>query len=498
MEVAELIAVLGRRWLVILATAGAAAVVGYLNFASAPPTYRAEANVRVFTTMVGDASWTDFNLQYSDRLINTYVAVLSGEAVRDALVVGLQSAFPGLDEDSLPKLEVAVVPTTEILNIAAEAQNPDLAAAVVNGAADLLVARELPAFAASAVELPPGTAAQPRTAISILERAAPPIEPSGPGLPVVMVIVTVAGLCVGAGLALLLNAFDTRLHDLSAVTEATGLPLLGSIPRFGRWPRDRSLDRLSTQAREAFRGLRLHVERSALLGSTEPYEADDGRGVGLLVTSSKSGDGASTIAVHLALTAAESGIRVLLVDMNLRTPAIGRMFSLHGLYGISDVLAGKAHIDDVIRRSAHPNLSLLPSGARSTTGHLMLHGPAFEHSMQRLRDAYDLVVIDSPPFPRVMDAALIAPHVQGVLLVVRCGSSPRSTVSEAVARWRLLSAPLVGAVANCAPRRSRDAAAWRAHNLALVDPFTLPHPFRDGDVLGPPARSLTLQGTTEK
>ena len=152
----------------------------------------------------------------------------------------------------------------------------------------------------------------------------------------------------------------------------------------------------------------------------------------VLVTSAQGGDGKTQTAASLGLTMAqERERRICLVDADLRRPQLQNIFGLPSGPGLSDVLSGSAALEDALVTLDDYNLTLLPGGG---TGHPeLLSTSAMRRVLQALRAEFDRVVIDAPTATRSADVALLSPLVEGVLLVVRVGVTPKPAIQDAIA-----------------------------------------------------------------
>jgi capsular exopolysaccharide synthesis family protein len=193
--------------------------------------------------------------------------------------------------------------------------------------------------------------------------------------------------------------------------------------------------------KEAFRGLRTNI-RFAL--QEQPRL--------MAITSSAPGEGKSTIAVNLALTLAEQGARVLLIDADLRRPQVHRILGVERVPGLSDVLMGQVELEHAIVPSpVHPGLSVLPGGAATGSPAELVGGDLFMNMVLGLRDHYDTVLVDTSPVLAVTDAALIGTVADGTLVVVRANETDQGALSRAVEQLRRVNANLVGIVLNDVP-----------------------------------------------
>jgi capsular exopolysaccharide synthesis family protein len=173
---------------------------------------------------------------------------------------------------------------------------------------------------------------------------------------------------------------------------------------------------------EAYRALRTSILLS--VAKRGPYT--------LLITSANSNEGKTSTAINLATALGQSGASVLLVDCDLRKPGISHILDLDGRKGISTILAGRHTLDEALQNyDALSNLWVLPAGPVAASPAEMLSTPAAEKLLSDLRDRFTYIVIDSPPLLAVTDATILSTFVDGVLLVVEGGVTPRRAVARA-------------------------------------------------------------------
>ena len=170
------------------------------------------------------------------------------------------------------------------------------------------------------------------------------------------------------------------------------------------------------------------------------------------VTSSVRGEGKSTTSVNLSYTIAQSGKRVLLIDADMRRPALVRLLVEKGTPGLSNVLAGIAEEEDAIRKELYPNLDVMFSGDTPPNPSELLSSERMQKMVERLSLVYDYILIDTPPAGVVADACIVANLLDGVLLLVRQGRSRRDALAHAVNQLNLTNAKLLGVVLNGVPR----------------------------------------------
>jgi capsular exopolysaccharide synthesis family protein len=175
------------------------------------------------------------------------------------------------------------------------------------------------------------------------------------------------------------------------------------------------------------------------------------------VTSAVPAEGTSSTAAKLAITFAEAGLRVVVVDANLRKPRLADIFDIEGAVGLTNVLAGEASLDSVLQPCGPHRLCVLPSGASPDNPSELLGSPAMATVLLNLRDKFDIVIVDTPPLLPVTDAAVVAAQADGTILVVRHGRTPVGQVRSAVQALQSVEAKLLGCVLNMTPppKRSR-------------------------------------------
>jgi capsular exopolysaccharide synthesis family protein len=250
------------------------------------------------------------------------------------------------------------------------------------------------------------------------------------------------------------EALDTRIRTGEALHEHTGAPLLGTIP-FDSAAKKAPLilDWTGRSKRaEAFRQLRTNLQ----------FVDVDRRGQVLVVTSPVPAEGKSATAVNLAISFAEAGRRVLLVDADMRRPRIAEYLGLEGAVGLSNVLAGQADIEDVLQRWGRQELSVLTTGAIPPNPSELLASQNLVDLLARMRERFDTILIDTPPLLPVTDAAVAAVRADGAVLVVRAGKTSRAQVKVGLRVLGAVDSRLLGCVINMVPRAQEGYYYYRA------------------------------------
>jgi polysaccharide biosynthesis transport protein len=188
----------------------------------------------------------------------------------------------------------------------------------------------------------------------------------------------------------------------------------------------------------------------------------------LLVTSPRPKAGKTTTVANLGISLAEIGRRVLLIDGDLRSPRLGRLFGLHFASGLSDVLldggSGTVTLNSVIRSSTVPGLYVLPGGSEPANISKLLHSATLDSLVESARSEYDFVLIDAPPMVGMADARLLSRVADGVILISRAGETSPEQLGDA--RQRLVDdgTPVIGTILNGCDLRTEDPAYVNSYN----------------------------------
>ncbi len=260
--------------------------------------------------------------------------------------------------------------------------------------------------------------------IDVYEAAKRELKPSHPSKKTTLPVALVLGLILGGGLGFLRDWTDDRYRTVEEIKESMAMPLLGTVPQMpeglpAALAGQQSMLEPASAVAEACRTIRTAIY----------FGAPKDRCRTVLVTSPASSDGKSTIASNLAITMAQAGKRVLLVDADLRLPTQHAIFGVRHEHGLSDVLEGKATLDQGVQPTAVSGLEVLPCGPKPSNPSEMLNSPMFNELLEVLSERYDQVVIDSPPVMGIADARIIGAACDVTVLVLRAEKSTRR-VSE--------------------------------------------------------------------
>lgn len=283
----------------------------------------------------------------------------------------------------------------------------------------------------------------------LVQRADRPTSPSSPKTTRNTVLGGVLGLLLGVGLALLFERLDRRLRDPGELEETFSLPVLARIPDSKALAvSENGAGSLTAGDAESFRMLRTRLRY---------FNVDrDIRSV--LVTSPSAGDGKTTVAWHLARSAAEGGARAIMVEADFHRPTVAERRKIEPLPGLAEYLSGQAPLERVIQKVAaesrsngaevEHHLDVIVAGATPPNPAQILESEEMSKLVEELRAGYELTVIDTAPAVMIADAIPLMRLVDGVIVVGDLGKTTRDEAVHLRDQLRELDAPALGVVAN--------------------------------------------------
>ena len=478
-----------RKWIIAIVTI-VFTVVATIASLLITPTYISPTTVRVVTYGGGIADSGRPDINYSQLLMSTYSTILTSGSVRSEIKNEL-----GLED--FPELTVDLIPNTELMRIKGEATNAETARDIANTAAQLLIEKsqelysgggqstqeilreqvdqikleldearneydlllaDSPEETASITAASQSIALKERTyltlleqyesvrvnealrsnAVTIVERAYAPKAPSNPrhGLNVVLGIFV--GLVGGVGLAFVLDNLDTTLYTTRQIEVVTKLPTVGKIPIVNEKMKIIRVNNEYQPEYEAFRRLRTNIFAAEIDLSSHI----------LMVTSAERGEGKSTIIANLAVSIAQSGREVVLVDCDMRLPTLHEMFEQSNKHGLADVLVENMKLDEALQETVFPRLHLLTSGSTPLNPTELLGSLQMKETLNQLKSQFDIVLLDTPALLSVTDAAVLVPMVDNILLVVARTQSKKDSIHAVRQQLQYVNAKTVDVVVN--------------------------------------------------
>lgn len=415
MEVRDLYAIaMRRRWVVILVfllTTGLGALFAFTQ----PKRYESVATIAFTPDLQNDPAFVPTDTL--DALVQTYAQTAKSRSIRLRAEQGLGKPLPGT-------VGTETQAGAGILRIVGKDTDPTGAAVTARTVANVFV---------SSIE-------ENRLLIArVVDPAQVPTTPVQPRPPLIIAVSAVLGLIAGLLLALALEQFRRRVESAADVAEFTTAPVIARLPRVRSLQRSRAAlvwhDRKLASLHEGFRALRTNVEF-----------VTKGANVAIQITSPNPSQGKSTIVANLGIAFAQVGVETLILDADLRRPYQHEIFGVENTRGLSTLMAiPDAEVDP--QPTTYPGLHLMTSGPVPPNSTEMLH-IRFERALDNLRQRYPLVLIDSPPILPVSDARLIAPHTDGVILVIASGTQKPAALRSALEKLALVEAKIVGIILN--------------------------------------------------
>jgi tyrosine-protein kinase Etk/Wzc len=297
--------------------------------------------------------------------------------------------------------------------------------------------------------------------VRIIDPAKPPKYPAKPNKILNFLLAIFMGLGLGVGITLFLDFMDNSIRGIEEL-ERLNLPVLGSIPairgeenspekrRNGK-VKAKKLEHNQIEARlithfapksriaEAYRALRTSIQYSKV---DKPLKS-------ILLTSPGTGEGKSTCVTNLAITMAQQGSKVLLVDADLRRPILHSLFKMDNKKGLSNRLVGRISTDEAVHTTGVENLYLMPCGTIPPNPSELLGSKAMKSLIDELSLQFDMILFDSPPTAAVTDAVVLSSMVEGVVLLVKVGQSHRKVALRSYALLKNVNSQVLGVLLNC-------------------------------------------------
>lgn len=444
MTIQDYLSALRRHWLVILG----GAVLGFALAAglslAATPQYTASSKLYFTMPDSGSSAQITSGSSYAMSQMPSYAALATQPVLLKKVI-----AEEGLD--TTPKqlagqVTATVEKDTVLLDLSVTDPDPQQAAAIANSVSKHL--RQQTKDLAPTTEN--GTTL---VAAAQVADAEPPKHASSPNTRRNAAAGLLAGLFVAVAWVLARRGLDSRVRDADAVAEVSAVPVLGQVRRNSPANAHARMMYATPDRPEAedFRRLRSAVKHSA----------PDGRGTVLTVSSPRAGGGATTTVLNLGIAAAETGMRVLLVDADLHTPDLAAYTGVPDTRGLTDLVAGTVGPAEAVKPLIPGSVDVLTHGTRDALPGQVLDSPAMDLLLTELRTRYDLVVVDTPATRTASDAATLAPKTDGLVLVVDVPTSRRRDLRQALDAMQRLKVTVLGVVLNRAEEASERAATGR-------------------------------------
>lgn len=285
------------------------------------------------------------------------------------------------------------------------------------------------------------------------------------------------GLLLAGFIAFLRETLDIAIKDPSEIERLTGLYVHGMIPLHKEGIDNESLvtiTRPTSIEAEAYRSLRTSIQLASL----------ENKVTSIMITSSGPGEGKSTTMSNLAVTLAQAGRKTLIVDCDMRRPIVDKLFGIEREPGLSEVLTDKLAWRDYVRPTAVEGLFVLPSGKIPMNPSELVGRSYMATILAEMKEEYDFVLCDVPPILVVSDAALLASHLDGVLILVRSGVAVGHEVARAREQMERVGGRVLGGIFNAYDNKSGG------YGYSRYSYSSYHHEEGDAGAMGAPANRL--------
>ena len=441
----------------------------------AQPVYSASIRLFISTTDAAGGSSSAYNGGlFSQQRAKSYADLVSTPALAQSVADQLGSGITPAQVAGA--ISASAVPDTVLLEVTVSGPRPKEAQAIANA-----VGRQFPLLVQE-LEKPPAGGVSP-VKISLVQPAGLPTSPVSPDPVRNLGGALVLGLLLGVGIAVIRERLDNTVKDEGDVRALTDAPSLGRISFFPDADKSPLIvhEQPGSLRAEEFRHLRTNLR---FVNTTGQVQA-------IVVTSSVPSEGKSTTVSNLAITLAEAGMRVALIEGDLRRPKVAEYLGLEGAVGLTNVLIGQLSLTDALQQWGDGNLTVLPSGPIPPNPSELLGSSAMADVIEKLRSDFDIVLIDAPPLLPVTDASILAGSTSGVVLIARAGVTKRDQLTKSFETLAVVQAPVLGFVVNAVQRSRKEEAYGGYYGYRAEDEKDTSRTATHARTVTPPRRDTT-------
>jgi receptor protein-tyrosine kinase len=444
LELREVLAALRAGWwlpLVGLLVGGlVAATISYLT----TPLYTSSTQLFVSTPESASTLEAFQGNQLSQARVTSYASLLGSDELAGRVIDQLD--LPVTRGQLSGQISAQAVPDTVLLDVWVTDPSPERAQQIAAA-----VGRQFPELV-SELETPEGGGASP-VKITVVRAPDVPGVPSSPNTKRNIALGLLAGLVVGAAIAIARVRLNRSVRDPEVAAEVAGAPVIGMILRDPAMAKDavHTVDRThDNRVAEDYRQLRTNLQ---FLNVDQPPTV-------IMVSSALPSEGKTTVVVNLALALVGAGRTVTVVEADLRRPKATSYLGLVSGAGLTNVLAGTADLEEVLQSYGDGGLSVIAAGPIPPNPGELLASTHMADVVEKLRGQNDYVLVDAPPLLPVADSSGLAVMMDGVLLSVRYGSTTTEQLRQTAATLDRVGASTLGIILNIVPPKAEVATAY--------------------------------------
>ncbi|CAA9259904.1 MAG: Capsular polysaccharide synthesis enzyme CpsD, exopolysaccharide synthesis [uncultured Blastococcus sp.] len=442
MDIKEIVRALRGTWWVPLLGLLLGGLVAMGITLAATPVYTSHTQLFVSTTDSSTTSDVFQGNQFAEKRIASYAELLTSRELASRVVAEMD--LDVTPDQLASKIAADPVAGTVVLDVSVTDESAQRAQLMAAGVAGEFIK------AVEELETPAGSAASP-VKVTVFGVADLPGSPSAPRPALNIALGAVLGLLVGAATSIVRAKLDRSVKDPEEAAELAGAPVIAVILRDDELKNDHHIEPHSTsRSAEAFRQLQTNLQ---FLDVDSPPRV-------LMVSSAVPAEGKTTVAVNLALSLADAGQRVVILEADLRRPRVTSYLGLVAGAGLTNILTGQARIEDVEQFYGDSGLVVIGAGPVAPNPAQLLASGSMGALLDELRKTYDYVILDAPPLLPVADATGLAVLADGVLLSVRHGSTTKDQLARTRSTLDRVGARTVGTVLNIVPVRDEVSSTY--------------------------------------